>query len=107
MRLQSLCILTVLLLPSCATQIKNVRWYGDLGPRGAVYFETLTDESGQIDKPTWDQMRIGMACTSSDSVAAIKDELEKLCSKAPCSYETLALLNKVESNLGAVKEATQ
>lgn len=78
----------LLLLSSCTVQIKNQRWYGDEGPKGAVWFETLTDEKGHIDKQTWDIQRIGMACTDTDTFGEIKKEIEKLCSIGKhCRYQ--------------------
>lgn len=97
-----------LLVLSCAVPIKNQRWFGDVGPGGAVWFETLTSAHGQIDKPTWDQMRIGMACTTTDTLAEIKSEIEKLCSSAPCDYEKVqSVLGKFQQNLDSIKEVTQ
>jgi uncharacterized protein YpuA (DUF1002 family) len=58
-----------------------------MGPQGAVWFETLSEDTGTVDKPTWDAMRIGMACTTTDTLAEIKAELEKLCSTTSCDYE--------------------
>lgn len=90
-----------LILSACSIPIKNQRWFGDEGSQGAVYFETLTTETGHIDKPTWDQMRVGMACTTLDTFAEIKAELEKLCSiSRRCNYEqVIEVLGKFQSNL--------
>lgn len=97
-----------MLLPSCAVSIKNERWFGDVGPSGAVWFETLTDEQGSISKAEWDQMRIGMACISTDTLAQIKSEIEKLCSATPCEYEKVqSVLGKFQINLDKLKVMTK
>lgn len=92
------------LLSGCAVQIKNERWYGDTGPSGAVWFETLSDKSGQIDKASWDQMRVGMACTSTDTLAEVKREIEQLCSSTACNYEKVVqVLGKFQAHIEAIK----
>lgn len=107
MRFQSWFITTVLLVPmlsGCAVKIKNERWYGDMGPKGAVWFETLTDAGGNIDQAAWDHMRVGMACTSTDTLAEIKRELEQLCSATVCDYEKVsAVLGKFQEHLDGLK----
>lgn len=93
-----------LLSAGCAVQIKNERWYGDLGPKGAVWFETLSDKSGQIDKEAWDQIRVGMACTATDTLAEIKKEIEELCSSTACNYEKVEkVLGKFQRRLEAIQ----
>lgn len=94
-----------LLLSSCAVPIANERWYGDLGSQGAVYFETLSTKTGYVDKATWDQMRVGMACTSIDTLKEIKSEIEKLCSATACDYQAVeSVLGKFQSNLERVHD---
>lgn len=84
-----MCISTALIqLSGCAVEIKNERWYGDEGPLGAHYFETLTSAEGDVSKDIWDQIRVGMACTDIDTIAEIKQEIEQLCSLSnACSYD--------------------
>lgn len=92
--------MALLILSGCAVTIENQRWYGDEGADGAVWFETLTTATGHIDKPTWDQMRVGMACTTTDTFATIKAEIEKLCSVTKCRYSDVEeALGKFEANL--------
>lgn len=92
------------LLCSCAVPIKNERWYGDEGLKGAVWFETLSDKSGEIDKLTWDAMRVGMACTSTDTLAEIKSEIEKLCSASSCDFEKVEkILGKFQARVEAIQ----
>lgn len=80
-------ILTAALLSSCAVQIKNERWYGDEGSQGAVWFDSLDSEMGQISKKDWDEMRVGMSCTTIDVMADRKKAIEDLCSVTNCSYD--------------------
>lgn len=92
------------LLSGCAVQIKNERWYGDLGNQGAIYFETLTNVTGSVDKAIWDALRVGMACTSTDTLAEIKKEIEELCSSTACDYEKVqAILGKFQANIERLK----
>lgn len=90
--------MVVQLLSGCAVPIQNQRWYGDEGSQGAVWFETLTADTGKVDKTDWDQMRLGMACTTTDTLAEIKSEIEKLCSATACDYQ------KVKEVLGKFQE---
>lgn len=97
-----------LLLSGCAVKVKNERWYGDLGNQGAVYFETLSNSTGAISKPEWDAMRVGMACTSTDTLAEIKKEIEQLCSATPCNYEAVKkILGKFQARLDAINAVSQ
>lgn len=100
-------ISTALLLSSCGVSIKNERWYGDVGSQGAIYFETLSSTQGTLSKPEWDQMRVGMACTTTDTLSEIKKEIEKLCSVTRCNYEKVArVLGKFQAHLNKVKSQT-
>lgn len=100
--------MALLLSSSCAVPIKNERWYGDVGPKGAIWFETLSELSGSVSKEDWDQMRIGMACTTTDVVGEIKAEIEKLCSKTQCDYEKVEeALGKFARDLDSMKAAIQ
>lgn len=92
------------LLNGCGVKIKNERWYGDMGNQGAIYFETLTNVTGTLDKPAWDALRVGMACTSTDALAEIKREIEQLCSATSCDYEKVsAVLGKFQQHLEGIK----
>jgi len=86
-RLALLFILTAVLETSCAVKIKNERWYGDEGNIGAVWFDSLDSQMGQVSKKDWDKMRIGMSCTTVDVVADHKKEIEDLCSVTNCEYQ--------------------
>lgn len=93
-----------MVISGCGVQIKNERWYGDLGQNGAVYFETLTTATGSVPKPEWDAMRVGMACTSTDTLSDIKREIEQLCSATSCDYEKVhSVLKKFQANLERLK----
>lgn len=94
-------------LLSCGVPIKNERWFGDVGPGGAVWFETLTDAQGQVDKQTWDSMRVGMACTTTDTLSEIKSEIEKLCSATTCDYETVqSVLGRIQQHVDELKQSS-
>ena len=74
----------LLLLGNCSVQIKDETLYWDAGPSGAVTAGFLSSGSSIIDKPAWDDLRIGMACVSADAVGDLKSEIEKLCSVCNC-----------------------
>lgn len=93
----------VLALSGCAVRIQNERWYADIGDKGAFWFETLTNNGGSVEKSDWDVMRVGMACTTTDTLAEIKREIEQLCSSTACDYQKVsAILGKFQSNLDRV-----
>lgn len=59
-----------------------------MGEFGATCAHTLTTDTRDLDKATWDQIRFGMVCESSDSFSDWKAVIEKLCSiSGRCSYE--------------------
>lgn len=93
------------LLSSCAVQIKNERWYGFASPvaipsplpsgfpESVVYFDTLDDQTGTVDFGVWlaNSPTGAWACTDTATLAEIKAEIEKLCSKEKiCSYHSVA-----------------
>lgn len=100
----SFIITALLILSGCTVPIKNQRWYGDEGSQGAVYFETLTEETGHLTKQEWDDLRIGMACTETDTLAEIVKTIAKLCSVTRrCRYEEVRqVLGKFQGNIDAL-----
>lgn len=81
-------IIGLLVASGCTVQIKNQRWYGDIGLDGAIYFETLSEAEGVVTKPEWDKLRFGMLCTDAQSFADTKAVIEKLCHESSrCTYE--------------------
>lgn len=59
-----------------------------MGPYGASCFHTLSDESRDIDKTTWDAERVGQVCTDSSSFANWKAAILKLCkANRSCTYQ--------------------
>ncbi len=69
-------------------------WCSDMGPRGAFCVHTFTTDERQLDKATWDALRVGQFCTTDpdgkkgSTIADIKATLEKLCSvtDVPCVF---------------------
>jgi hypothetical protein len=49
--------------------------------------EILTEAEWQALIAQWLSQGLSLECTNSQAVADYKDEIEKLCSKTPCSYE--------------------
>jgi hypothetical protein len=59
-----------------------------MGEYGASCFYTFSDGSRDVEKAVWDQERVGMLCTRSESFAAWKKALLKLCRKnSRCTFE--------------------
>lgn len=78
------------LFSGCAqVTIKDQKWYADAGKHGALELHTLNNQQRWIDKITWDALRMGMVCTTTDNFADNKGNIEKLCSfSSDCTYET-------------------
>jgi hypothetical protein len=89
-------ILTALLPLSCArVQIVDHEFCADMGTLGAGCFHTMTDDTRDIPKAEWDDMRFGQICTNDppgrkgETFADWKVVIEKLCSIVRrCDYET-------------------
>jgi len=60
-----------------------------MGQQGASCFNTISDDSRNIEKDAWDKERFGMLCTKSDSFANWKEAIQKLCKLAGkrCKYD--------------------
>lgn len=59
-----------------------------MGPLGASCFHTLSDDTRDLDKATWDQVRVGQVCTEAASFANWKAAILKLCKVTHgCTYE--------------------
>jgi hypothetical protein len=59
-----------------------------MGQQGASCFNTISDNSRDIEKEAWDKERFGMLCTKAESFANWKEALLKLCTlaKKRCTY---------------------
>lgn len=88
-------ILFALGLFSCAkVPIKNHEFCGDMGVFGAYCFFNLSDEEREISKQDWDNYRLGMICTSSESYADLKSTITKLCRETNrCKKEEIEKVN--------------
>lgn len=60
-----------------------------MGQQGASCFNTISDNSRDIEKEAWDKERFGMLCTKADSFANWKEAILKLCKLAGkrCKYD--------------------
>lgn len=94
--------LSILSLTSCTkVVIKDGEWCGDMGSLGASCFHTLSDDSRDIDKDSWDKERFGMVCTQSENFADWKANLLKLCKETKmCSMD---VLKKIDAFDGRIK----
>jgi hypothetical protein len=90
-----------LLISSCGqVVIKNSEWCGDMGELGASCFNTLNDDSRDLEKEAWDAERFGQVCTQPENFAAIKTTIEKLCYKnKKCTYQQKKILKRLGRNL--------
>lgn len=89
MRLHLLFItMAALILSGCSVNIRDHEICGDMGASGAACFHTLTSDSRELDKATWDTYRVGKLCEDADAFADWKAAMEKLCSQTgDCTYE--------------------
>jgi hypothetical protein len=99
-----------MLTAACAVPIHNHEWCADNGD-GANCFHFLTDESRDLSKAEWDDLRVGQVCTMDppdhygETFADIKATIAKLCTKTPnaCSYEAKKKLSNFFRNLQKVQ----
>lgn len=86
----------LLLLPSCAVTIHDFQYCSPIpGGLGAACDNFLTANQLILDEPGWEALQASwiaqgqaVECTTSTTVGDLKAELEKLCSKTRCNYET-------------------
>jgi hypothetical protein len=79
-----------------------------MGTDGATCAHTLTTETRDIDKTTWDQMRFGMICESSDSFADLKAVIEQLCSiSGRCTYQEKQQVENFFIRMSKINERVQ
>lgn len=84
------------LFTSCAVHIHDEPFCALIpGNQGAVCDNFLTSNQQILNEPEWMVLQMKWAtagqateCTTSDSVGDLKAEIEKLCSIAPCDYDT-------------------
>lgn len=99
-------VLPLIILSSCAVQIKDEQFCAPVpGNFGAVCDNFLTANQLILDEAEWLALQAqwqaagqSTECTSSQTLGDIKIELEKLCSKTPCSYpvkQAIAGLRKI------------
>lgn len=71
-----------------------------MGELGASCFNTLNDDSRDLEKSAWDKERFGQVCTSPENYTHIKSTIEKLCWKnKKCTYEQKQILKRLTRNL--------
>lgn len=82
-------ILFVSLLNSCANiKISDSEWCGDLGAEGASCFHTLSDKQRNLNRPSWEEERVGMVCTSPKTFSDWQSTIMKLCiASKRCKFE--------------------
>jgi hypothetical protein len=88
-------MMVVLLLPSCAVQIHEEDIYSPVpGADGVVESHFLSTKQQILTNEEWQKKILSMIvqgysleCTFSNTIANVKEEIEKLCSKTDCEYE--------------------
>jgi hypothetical protein len=98
-------LLFALTLSSCTSvKLTDNEWCGDLGSLGASCFHTLSDDSRDVEKAKWDEERVGMLCTNSDSFANWKAAILKLCKETKmCTYEQKEMIEKLSARVESFK----
>jgi hypothetical protein len=96
--------MVALLLSGCIeVTIQDHTIYVDMGSLGAHSRTTLSNQSQDISKSQWDDMRIGMLCMTPDTYADWKEVIEKLCSKSnTCKYQITPTVKAVDT---AIRES--
>jgi hypothetical protein len=94
-------ILFVSLLSSCAKfPIKDSEWCGDLGQSGASCFNTLSDKQRDIPKDKWDEERLGMICTKSQTFSDWQAVILKLCKASKrCTFTDKKIIINFVNNV--------
>ena len=104
----SLLLMGVLSLSSCETvPIHDMQVCSQLPMNyGAVCDSYLTDNHLVLTESQWVELQNSwmasgqtVECTSSQTIADIKAELEKLCSVTSCSYETKQIIKNLKKAL--------
>lgn len=86
-------LLLLVALTGCGAHIpiKDHTVWGDKGIFGATEVHTLFTSipAKNIDRDTWNMMRVGMVCTQVADFAAIQKTVDQLCAqnKTNCDYE--------------------
>jgi hypothetical protein len=102
-------ILFVSLLSSCARiPVKDSEWCGDLGSEGASCFNTLSDNQRDIPKDKWDEERVGMICTKSQTFADWQATILKLCKASKrCTFEDKKIIINFMENVKHIESITE
>lgn len=101
-------ILLSLFLFACSpVKVRDHIFYGDMGKFGAVGVHSLFTDIPpvRVYQPAWDQMRIGMVCTTADTIAEIQATVDKLCTSSKrCDYEKMEKTRSSMRNLLTVQK---
>lgn len=91
----------------CAVTIKDFQFCSPVpGSLGAVCDnfltasqQILTEAEWQVLQASWVTAGQAVECTTSQTVGDLKAELEKLCSKTPCTYQEAKAVKTAISSL--------
>lgn len=106
----------LLVISSCAVQIQDATYCALIpGNNGAVCDSFLTSHQQILTQAQWDILQgewenggNAVECTPSSAVANLKQELELLCSKTACDYQTVqSAINEALDKLTTTGEAAQ
>lgn len=105
MKLKINFVILLSFLSSCShIEIKNSEWCGDLGSYGASCFNTLSEDTRDINNEHWNEERFGMICTKPQTFADWKKAILKLCRLNPgrCSFEDKKKVLIFEDKINAI-----
>jgi hypothetical protein len=100
------------LLLSCATVVKDFPQCFEIPPPigGAACDnfltsnpQTLTELQWEALKASWNASGNAVVCTTSGAIGSLKVEIEQLCSRTKCSYQTAAAAKIVAAALGRLQ----
>jgi hypothetical protein len=103
-------------LSGCAgVTLTDSEWYGSLGAQGAFGSHTLTNQTETLTLQQWSQKWVDLShplvCTSVDTLAEWKGDLEKLCTysnacSAQVQAQVTAVYNKITAAHATAKKVT-
>lgn len=99
-------MVALLLLSGCVSiKVKDQTFYGDEGTLGATYFHFLTEDTGDVSKTDWDNLRFGYICEDADTFADWKALIQKLCSDSgDCDWDTQQALDRIFSHVEEIQQ---
>lgn len=88
--------------PQLNVGINEETFYTLEGPQGVFVSHLFSSDTSSMSMAAWQQISEGQTCMDASGIASFKQELEKLCSEAPCTQNILNViknLNKIQRKM--------